>query len=217
MNKNNLIPKLLWITIFGIAMAYVEAAVVVYLRAIFRPEGFQFPMNTMTDFKIKVEVFREAATLFMLLSVAFLAGKKSWEKFAYFTLAFAVWDIFYYVWLKVLLDWPASIFDRDILFLIPVPWIGPVIAPVSVSLLLIVLSIMIAHSINKGCDFKPTFIPKMLALAGIAVILYSFICDTGATLQRQIPKPYMYELLIIGDGLFAAAIWISCPRERVKS
>lgn len=209
MNKNNLLPNLLWLTVFGIAMAFVESAVVVYLRAIFYPDGFKFPLKAITDYKILVEVFREIATIFMLLSVSFLAGRKRWERFSYFILSFAVWDIFYYVWLKILLDWPSSMFDWDILFLIPFPWISPVIAPVSISVLMIIFSIFIAHSIQKGHDFTPTLISRALALSGIMLILYSFMYDINATLHQQMPKPYRYELLIIGDVLFIAAFLIS--------
>ncbi|MBI5100173.1 MAG: hypothetical protein HZB30_13175 [Nitrospirae bacterium] len=207
-------PKIFWLTIFGIAMAFVESAVVVYLRAIFYPEGFKVPLRTITDYKIIIEVFREIATIFMLLSVAFLSGKTRWERFTYFMLSFGIWDIFYYIWLKALINWPASIFDWDILFLIPLPWISPVIAPVSVSLLMIIFSILIAHSIQKGYDFKPALLPRILALVGIVLILYSFMHDINATLHQQIPKPYRYELLVIGDGLFIAAFWVSYLRSR---
>ena len=118
MSNDNLNLKIFWITIFGIAMGFAEAAVVVYLRAIYYPEGFSFPLKILTDYKIMIEVLREIATLFMLLSVAFFAGRKFWERFAYFILPFGIWDIFYYIWLKVLIDWPSSMFDWDILFLI---------------------------------------------------------------------------------------------------
>jgi hypothetical protein len=209
MTKNNLIIRIVWVIIFGIAMAFVESAVVVYLRAIFYPEGFKFPLEAMDDYKIFIEVMREIATIFMLLPIAYLAGKKFWERFAYFMLSFGVWDIFYYVWLKVLLDWPSTVFEWDVLYLIPLPWIGPVIAPVSISVLMIIFSIIIARSFQKGDGFRPGLISHVLALAGAMLILYSFMYDTEATLHQQMPKPYKYELLIIGDILFMAAFLIS--------
>jgi hypothetical protein len=190
-------------------MAFAESAVVVYLRAIYYPEGFSFPMKAFTDYKIVVEVLREVATLFMLTAVAYLAGRRFWERFAYFIVSFGIWDIFYYVWLKVLLDWPSTVFEWDILYLIPLPWIGPVVAPVSISVLMIIFSIIIARSFQKGDGFRPGLISHVLALAGAMLILYSFMCDTEATLHRQMPKPYKYELLIIGDILFMAAFLIS--------
>ncbi len=209
MNKKSFIYRLIWITIFGIAMAFVESAVVVYLRSIFYPEGFTFPLKALVDYKILVEVLREIATIFMLLAVAYLAGKKFWERIAYFMLTFAVWDISYYVWLKVLLDWPSSIFQWDVLFLIPLPWIGPVIAPVSISILMAIFSILIVHSFKNGYDFRPTLITHIIAFIGTMFVLYSFIYDIDATLHQQMPKPYRYELLIIGDILFITAFLIS--------
>ena len=217
MEKNRLVYKIIWVTVFGIAMAFVESAVVVYLRAIFYPEGFKFPLNAIADYKIFVEVLREIATVFMLLSVAYLAGKKFWERFAYFMLSFGVWDIFYYVWLKVLLDWPSSLFDWDILFLIPLPWIGPVIAPVSIALLMIIFSVAIVRSFEKGRDFRPLLLSHLLSLAGIAVVLYSFMYDIDATLRQQMPKPYRYDLLVIGDILFIAGFIFSYMKRSMQN
>lgn len=198
-------------------MAYVESAVVVYLRAIFHPEGFKLPLKTITDSKIFVEVAREAATIFMLLSIAFIAGSRCWERFAYFIMAFGIWDIFYYVWLKVLLDWPSSIFAWDILFLIPLPWIGPVIAPLSVSFLMIIFGFIILHSIEKGDDFKPTVTAHILGLTGIFMILYSFMYDLPATLHNEMPRPYRYGLLIAGNVLLIISFIISYVKSvRVK-
>ena len=81
---------------------------------------------------------REAATLVMLLGVAMLAGTDRWDRIALFCIAFGVWDIAYYVWLWVFLRWPPSLLTWDVLFLIPVPWVGPVVAPVIVSVVMIV-------------------------------------------------------------------------------
>jgi len=209
MNNDSFIYKIIWLTIFSIAMAFVESAVVVYLRAIFYSDGFAFPLKAMVDYKIFVEVLRESATMFMLLSVACLAGRKGWERFAYFMMCFAIWDIFYYVWLKVLLDWPSSLLEWDVLFLIPLPWIGPVIAPVSISLLMIVLGLFIVADFQKGHDFRPSLLSIILALAGTIIVLYTFMYDMDATLHQQMPKPYRYDLLIVGNALYVAAFLIS--------
>jgi len=217
MNSNNFLQKLFWLTIFAITMAFVESAIVVYLRAIYYPDGFNFPLKAITDYKIVIEVLREAATVFMLLSVTFIAGKNRWERFAYFMYSFGLWDIFYYVWLKVLVNWPASFFDWDILFLIPLPWISPVIAPVSISLLMIIFSILISRLVHKGRDFKPTLFPTILALSGIVLILYSFMYDVNATLHQQMPKPYHYDLLIAGNGLFIVAFLTTYAKCRGNS
>lgn len=205
MNKSNLIPRIFWLTLFGITMGYFEAAVVVYLRAIYYPEGFAFPLKVHADSIIAVEFSREIASVFMLAAVAYLAGKKFWERFAYFMISFGLWDIFYYVWLKALLDWPLSLFEWDVLFLIPLPWIGPVIAPVSIAALMIVFGIIIISLINKGCEFRPTPLACLVTVSGIGLVLYSFMYDLAATLHQNMPRPYRYELLIAGNLSFIAA------------
>jgi hypothetical protein len=124
--KNNqlLTGKIAALVLFSIAMGLLEAVVVVYLRMLFYPEGFAFPLKVMPDKVYLVEIAREAATLIMLASVSAAAGRKHYERLAYFLLTFAVWDIFYYVFLKVFLNWPATLLDWELLFLIPVTWIG---------------------------------------------------------------------------------------------
>jgi hypothetical protein len=206
---NKLFIKLIWVAIFSISMGFVESAVVVYLRRIYYPEGFSFPLKPLIDNLIEVEVLREAASIFMLLSAAALAGKKIWERFAYFLFCFGVWDIFYYVWLKVLINWPLTIFDWDILFLMPMPWIGPVIAPVTISMLMIFFGLFIIYSFYKGYDFKPILISRILVLVGTGFIIFSFLRDTGATLRQQPPQPYLYGFLFIGAILYTAAFIIS--------
>jgi hypothetical protein len=217
MNNNKLSRKLLWLTLFGVTMGYFEAALVVYLRAIYYPEGFTFPLKIPTDFIIAVEVGREAASVIMLVSVACLAGKKFWERFAYFILSFGIWDILYYVWLKVLLHWPSSVFEWDVLFLIPLPWIGPVIAPVSIAVLMIVFSIMMVRTFQKGTDFRPTPLAYLLGITGTLLVLCSFMYDLNATLHQAMPKPYRYEMLIGGDICFVAAFLISYMKCRGKA
>jgi hypothetical protein len=207
---------IIWVTIFGIAMAFVEAAVVVYLRAIYYPEGFTFPLKAFTDFKILVEVLREVATIFMLTAVAYLAGKSLRERFACFMVSFGIWDIFYYVWLKVLLDWPSSLFEWDVLFLIPLPWIAPVIAPASIAVLMLVFGLLIIGSTREGREIRPSAISYVLALAGTLIVLYSFMHDLDATLHQHMPEPYRYDFLIVGDLLFIAAFVTSYLKSNAK-
>src|SRR3989344_6671811 len=135
--------KILIVTIYAIAMAFIEATVVVYLRKLFYPNGFNFPLVGFIDPAIlNIEWIREFATIIMLLMVGILAGKKLYERFAYFIYAFAVWDIFYYIFLKVILDWPNSFLTWDLFFLIPWPWIGPVLAPMLCAVLIIITALL---------------------------------------------------------------------------
>jgi hypothetical protein len=201
--------KLFWILVFGIAMALVEAAVVAYLRALYYPEGFAFPLKLITARHFIVELGREAATIFMLVSVAALIGKRFWEKFAYFIICFGFWDIFYYVWLKLILGWPSSLLDWDILFLIPLPWIGPVIAPVSIAIMMILAGLLIIALYKRGYDFRPSFLTWVLTIIGTLTILYSFMRDTGAGLHQQMPLPYRHDLLIAGEILYVLALFLA--------
>jgi len=200
---------------FSIAFAFVEASVVVYLRAIYYPEGFAFPLKLMSSHHIAVELSREVATIVMLAAAGMLAGKSRWEKFSYFLIAFGVWDIFYYVWLKLTLHWPATLFDWDILFLIPLPWIGPVIAPVLASIVMIAGGVLIIRRQEREGVFRTTRLMQALALIGTAVILYSFLNDTDATLGLQVPKPYRYELM--AAGLLCYAIVLTLVGRGSKS
>lgn len=102
--------------LLAVAFGYIEAAVVVYLRQIFHPNGFIFPLPAflLSDGSrnmLIIEVGREAATLVLILSVSLLAGTNAPQRTACFMIIFAVWDIFFYVWLKILLGWPASFMD----------------------------------------------------------------------------------------------------------
>src|SRR4030095_13106258 len=130
---------LLFLLLFSTAMGFLEAAVVIYLRKLYYPGGFDFPLVVIPRDVAVVELFREGATLIMLLAVGFLTGKTTAQRFCYFLFCFATWDIFYYVFLKVFLGWPESLLTWDILFLLPVPWVGPVLAPCLSSLTMILL------------------------------------------------------------------------------
>ncbi len=207
MEKSNLKKNIAFILLFSISFAFVESSVVVYLRALYYPEGFFFPLKAMPAHHLLTELAREFSTLLMLAAVGLLTGKNGWEKFSWFLIAFGVWDIFYYVWLKVLLDWPATMIDWDILFLIPVPWIAPVIAPVLISLFLIGAGMLI---IAKGnVRFRPPMSGWIAAVSGSGCILYTFICDTDATLRLQMPQPYNYGLFATGIGLYLIALYFS--------
>jgi len=196
---------ILLVAIFAVAFAFVESTVVVYLRQILYPEGFAFPLKLATLSQAAVEAVREFATLVMLAAVGMLAGKTGWQRFSYFMIGFGVWDIFYYVWLKLILGWPASVLEWDILFLIPIPWIGPVIAPVLVSVTMIAGGWLILYKEEVHGPFHAPRAATALALLGSVIILTSFVLDTDAALHFQYPKPYHYELLALGLVCYAGA------------
>ena len=111
---------LVWITIFAVCMGIFESAIVIYIRELYYPSGFGFPLVPIEPKIAITELLRELASLFMLLSVGVLVGKNLSQRFAWFIYTFAVWDIVYYVFLYLILQWPESLLTWDILFLIPV-------------------------------------------------------------------------------------------------
>jgi len=164
-------------SIFGIAFGFLEAIVVVYLREIYYPNGFSFPLTLLDPQMLKVEIVREFCTIIMIASVGWMLGKTSGEKFSFFIFVFGVWDIFYYVALKIFLDWPETILEWDVLFLIPITWIGPVLAPVicSIGMILIALIYVYLHEKNQQIKFTP--IQIVLISLGVLIIIYTFIYD----------------------------------------
>lgn len=187
------------LTIFAVAFALVEAAVVVYLRQLFYPEGFSFPLKPIAPDILKVEMFREAATLAMLGAAGAMAGKNGWQKFAFFIYAFGLWDIFYYVWLKVFLNWPESFLTPDLLFLVPVIWWGPVLAPMIVAASLCAASVAIVYLRERGRVFAASAPDIALLCIGAALILYTFMIDAPLIEAGKEPPDYRWWLFFTGE------------------
>ena len=161
----------------GIAMGLLEAIVVVYLRKLYYPHGFDFPLTSMPNDSLFLELVREICTIVMLAVVAFLTGKTRLQRFAWFLFTFAIWDIFYYAGLKIFLQWPASLFTWDILFLIPVPWVAPVLAPIICSLTMILLAVFLMEFEKKRFGWGFRFSDFMVLSMGVLIILVSFMKD----------------------------------------
>ncbi len=198
---------------YAAAMAWVESAVVLYLRTMVnRIEPYQpNPLPFATGFGI-AEVVREFATLVMLLAVGILAGRNWRSRLGYFAIAFGVWDIFYYVFLKVLCGWPHSLLDWDVLFLIPVPWWGPVAAPVLIALLLILWGTLASDGERgkSGWFVKRAW---LLNLVGVAIALYVFTADSlpvayrgREALSKVLPTHFNWSLFCVALVLMAAPV-----------
>ncbi|PYP14057.1 MAG: hypothetical protein DMD54_14975 [Gemmatimonadetes bacterium] len=187
--------RALWVALYAIAMAAVESAVVVYLRALHQGTApLTALMHEIPAPLIAIEVGREVATLVMLVAVAALAAPTAWERFLYLALAFGVWDIFYYVWLWVFIGWPPSLLTWDVLFLIPVPWLGPVIAPVIVSLCLVGGSLWLLSRPALRLSRRAW----ALAIVGGILVLLSFTIDYHYALSRTDPPRFRWELFLAG-------------------
>jgi hypothetical protein len=169
--------KLIWVTLFAIAMGLLESAVVIYMRELLYPGGFSFPLSPIPERLAVTELLRELATLVMLVGVGVVAGRNFPERFAWFIFSFGVWDIFYYVFLKLLIGWPTSMLTWDLLFLIPVTWTGPVVTPVVCSMLMITLALGILRRTGKNPTFRISPLSWVILIAGAMVVFLSFITD----------------------------------------
>ena len=74
-NTPSLLKQLSWLIIFSIAMAYLESAVVVYLREIYYPDGFSFPLTPINAYIFITEFWREIATIIMLAGIGVLTDE----------------------------------------------------------------------------------------------------------------------------------------------
>jgi len=221
---------------FSIAMAFLETAVVVYLRTIYYPGGFEFPLVPVTGIHGITELLREAATLIMLLMVSVLAANKFTGRFAYFLFSFAIWDIFYYVFLKILLGWPENFMTWDILFLLPVPWFGPVVAPLINSLSMIMLAMVILLPPAKKNPL-PLFPGEWtLLITGSLIVILSYttgyaqymlekftvknlltFSEPQAILEHSslfIPREFPWWIFWIGQGVILLGIILYVVRIR---
>ena len=172
-----LVSRIIWISIFSIAMAYLEAAIVVYLRRLFGIGDLFLQVPPFDPQIAVIELGRELATLIMLLAIGWIAGHNIQSRLSFTFIAFGVWDIFYYVWLNIFIGWPTSLLDPDLLFLIPLPWWGPVLSPVLISILMITGGMAVLREIEHKAfiHFSLSFwIPLIL---GVLMMLYSFMAD----------------------------------------
>ncbi len=176
--------RLLITGIFALFMGFLEATVVVYLRELYYPAGFEFPLQIFDVKLLVIELVREFSTLVMLVTVGLLAGRTPLQKFGFFLYLFGVWDIFYYVALKLFLNWPASLLTWDLLFLIPVTWVGPVLAPLICSLTMICFALVTSYPSGKIASLKLKTGEWIFLLSGAFIIFLSFIRDYSLILIR---------------------------------
>lgn len=214
--------------LFGISFGYLEAAVVVYLRAIYDPirqrvhpgigPNDLFPLISPEQLaasgpestrRLGIEIGREAATILMLAAFGIAAGRNFSQRMAAFAVAFGLWDVFFYVFLKLMIGWPQSVFTWDILFLIPLPWVGPVLAPCLVSLTLIACGLISLH--RGGLPVRPA--QWMAMIAGGLLVILSFVWDFRNTTAGGLPNPFNWPLFLLGEAM-ALAGFIAAARNR---
>jgi hypothetical protein len=205
------------LVLFAVAFGYLEAAIVVYLRSIYqpvraelypdRPSESLFPVITFDELKrrgweherqLYIELGRELSTLVMLAAVAWGACRSRREWFAMFSLMFGVWDICFYVFLRLLIGWPTSLWEWDILFLLPTIWTGPVIAPLLVSVGLIAGAVWLLVREAVGRPYRAPLWCWLGVLVGGLLIILAFCWDRRSVTAGEMPGPFQWGLFLLG-------------------
>ena len=214
------------VVVFAVAMAWVEAACVYYLRVMTnRVDPYQQQPLPLGGLLGQVELVREGATLVMLIMVGVLAARTWRRRLAYSLIAFGTWDLFYYVFLRMISDWPKSPFDWDVLFLLPLPWWGPVLAPVCIALLMIVWGTLATQFAESTPATACSRMLWVVSAVGSALALYVFMADAIRSLPQGVdatrsvlPKSFNWSIFCAALTLMAAPVaqagWRASRRPR---
>ena len=210
----------LLVVVFAIGMAFVESATVYDLRVMVdRIDPYQANPLPMREAVGNVELAREAATLVMLFAVGAIAGRTWQTRLGYTAIAFGVWDILYYVFLKVLCGWPHSLLDWDILFLVPLPWWGPVLAPLLISLLMIIWGTLAGLEQTAGAGRTTETLVWLISLVGVILALRVFMQETlvaakngAAAVRHVLPLQFNWSWFCLALGLMCAPAALAVTR-----
>jgi len=214
--------RVIAVVVFAIAMAWVEAAVVLDLRVMInRVDPYQrLPLPDMGPIG-HAELVREVATLTMLGAVGWIAGTTWRGRIGYALTAFGVWDIFYYVFLRLLTGWPKSLLDWDVLFLLPLPWWGPVLAPILISVLMIIGGVLAVQVEGRSQVVWPAPWSIIAGSAGILLALYAFLRDALLTvkggekaLREMLPVSFAWPLFAVALVLMATPVFTAARQLR---
>ena len=205
--------RALIVVLYAFAMAYLESAVVVYLqRALSMTPATLFPLRSQSILGDlgSIEVGREFATLVMLVTVGWLAGRSGIERLAWVAVAFGIWDIGYYFFLWVFIGWPTSLKTYDLLFLLPVPWVAPVWAPITVSIALIIFGLIVAGRMHFGRLTRVSIRNILLMVAGGVATIISFTMHYRAILNGAVPSSFPWPIFVFGMVLAVVGVRPLC-------
>lgn len=200
----------IWVVLFSIAFAWVESSVVVYLREIYFDGSFSFPIvvnwvdgKHVIDHLVRIELGREVATILMLVAVGCTAGKNPLQKFCFFMIAFGVWDVFYYVWLWVMTRWPEGVMTWDLLFFIPLPWVGPVLTPILIAVAMVTAGFLIIYYDEKITFIKFYWYDWVVELGCGVMMIVAFCWDwknilrvPDGVMRSGLPNPFAWWLYL---------------------
>jgi hypothetical protein len=141
--------------------------------------------------------------MLMLAAVGCVAGRNGLHRFCFFMIAFGVWDVFYYIWLRVLVGWPHSLMTWDLLFFVPLPWVGPVITPVLIAVTMVVVGSLIVSLEERGCLVRLRWYDWVIEAACGVLVVVAFCWDWRNILQvpdglerSGIPNPFAWWLFL---------------------
>jgi hypothetical protein len=217
---NDISKRFLWVSAYAIAMALLEAVVVVYIRELLTVSADHVVLGPY----VRMEMAREAATLVMLIAVGWLAGRQRIERWAYGLFAFGLWDVFYYAWLRVLTGWPATLLDWDVLFLIPLRWWGPVVSPMLIAVLICLVAVLAMMRTARGQQLAITPARLGIVVLGGLLALYVFMADSlhallaGRTDWDTLrPGPFQWPLFLLALALIAVpALMATWPQYSAR-
>ncbi len=196
---------------FAAAFGWVEAAVVVYLRELVYPEGFDFPLRLLRSDLAIVELIREAATLVMLAAVGVAAACTAWGRFGLFALSFGVWDLAYYLGLYAALGWPPSLATWDVLFLIPGVWTGPVWTVALIALLLVIFGALLYVRGEAGRIATARRRHWAAALLSLVLLLGAFLANHSLVVAEEVPTDFpevaFFAGMLVGSAAAVDLLW----------
>ncbi len=209
-NTKDAFRRWIWVVFFAISFAWVESAVVVYLREIYFDGVFKFPLfvvwkegKHIIDPLIRIEFGREIATIVMFVAVGWVTGKSKLQRFCFFMIAFGIWDIFYYIWLYIMVGWPESLMSWDLLFYVPLPWVGPVITPLLIAVTMVGAGSLIIYYYKKGYVVSWRWYDMAIELGCGVLIIVAFCWDwknilqvPGDIMRSGVPNPFAWWLYL---------------------
>ena len=217
------------VMVFAVAFGWVESAVVVYLRKIYFDGVFKFPLTIVwkegkhvIDPLVRIELGREIATLIMLVAIGWVAGRNRLQKFSFFMIAFGIWDLFYYFWLHVMVGWPESLMTWDLLFYVPLPWVGPVITPTLIAMTLAIAGSTMIYLDRQGYLIRWRWYDMVIECSCGLLLIVAFCWDWKNILQvpgdiprNGVPNPFAWWLFLPAY-LFSVIYFCGRLREFVK-
>lgn len=187
------------LVLLSLSFGVVEAGLVTLYRALLDPAGTAFPLLSLPERVLPVEQARELATLVLLGSAARLFSPRPTTAFAAFLVLFGLWDLVYYAALHLFMGWPRHLGDWDLLFLVPVPWMAPVWAPMLLALVMTAVGGLALHQESRGVRLQIGPWHAAAAVLGGSLCIASFVIDPGARRLEAIPQSF--PSLLFGLGL----------------